>query len=441
MTRQTAHLFGLLPRRITAGFAVALLLLAASALGGRGVEAAGGLRVSAQGDCLRLRGGPGLSASVIGCVPDGSSLVNAGQQASADGLGWTLVRWGEVVGWVATQYLAEEGVTPAPAAAAPAPPVPSVVASRVSVAPPLREPPMGGLTVGLVSLISPRAVVAAQPFEVASLSVYDAATQHFLTYIPGSPVNTIGDDPLPAGSAVFIRRRGDLPSTLPVPVPTSTAAGTPAVLATPAPGATVAAVAGTGDIAALVVAQPFAVDSVSVWDTASQRWLIHIASAPEFVSTLKAGLLSADSVVFIKRSAAVTAAPIAVAAAHAPAAAALPATTATTSPRTASYGLASITFYYCAPGTRKGAVGDGGGFCGHMANGERVHAGAASCAAAYMGQRFLIAGDPLDRVYTCKDTGGAVTTGHRDIWFADADEGGDWWRAVGLTAEIRVIVS
>ena len=171
MTRQTAHLFGLLPRRTTAGFVVALLLLAASALGGRGIEAAGGLRVSAQGDCLRFRSAPGFSGVVLHCVPDGSSLVNAGQQASADGLGWTLVRWGEVVGWVASQYLTEEAVTPAPAAAAPAPPVPNVVASRASAAPPLREPPMGGLTVGLVSLVSPRAVVAAQPFEVASLSV------------------------------------------------------------------------------------------------------------------------------------------------------------------------------------------------------------------------------------------------------------------------------
>ena len=32
-----------------------------------------------------------------------------------------------------------------------------------------------------------------------------------------------------------------------------------------------------------------------------------------------------------------------------------------------------------------------------------------------------------------------TTAGHRDIWFADSDEGGDWWHAVGRTAEIFVI--
>ena len=441
MTRKPAHLFGLPHRRITAGLVVALLL-AALMLGARGVEAAGGLRVSAQGDCLRLRGDPALSSVVIGCVPDGSSLVSAGQQASADGLGWTLVRWGEVIGWAASQYLAEEGVTPAPAptAATAAPPAPSVVATRASAAVPLRVPPVGGLTIGLVSLVSPRAVVAAQRFEVTSLLVYDSATQRFLTYIPGSPVNTIEDDPLPAGTAVFIRRRGDVPAALPGPAPASITTGKPAVLAVPAPGATVAAIAGTGDVAALVAAQPFAVESVSVWDTASQRWLIHITGAPEFASTLKSGLLGADSVVFVKRSGTAVATPVALVPVPVPAAAVPTAATATSGFRTASYGVASITFYYCAPGARNGAVGDGGGFCGYMANGERVHAGAASCAAAYMGQQFVIAGDPLNRVYTCKDTGGAVTAGHRDIWFADADEGGDWWRGVGRTAEILVII-
>ncbi|RJQ12646.1 MAG: hypothetical protein C4558_01250 [Dehalococcoidia bacterium] len=427
MTRIIAHLFGLSRGRITAGFVVAAFLLAVSASGARGVEAASGLRVSAQGDCLRLRADAGFSGTVIGCIPDGSSLVGAGQQASADGLDWILVRWGEVIGWAASQYLIEESAPPAPAATTPVPPAPSVAATRVSTTLPLREPPAGGLTVGLVSFVTPRAVAAAQPFEVASLSVYDAATGRFMTYIPGSPVNTIGDDSLPAETVVFIRRRGDLPTTLPAPVPVTTMAGTPSALATPIPGGTAVGIAGTGDLAAFVSAQGFAVESVSVWDTASQRWLSHIVGAPEFANTLRTGLLNADSVVFAKRS--VTAV---TPAAGAP--------VASSGLNTVSYGPAAISFYYCTPGARNGSAGDGGGFCGYMANGERVHAGAASCAASYMGQRFLIAGDPLNRIYTCKDTGGAVTAGHRDIWFADSDEGGDWWRIVGTTAEIRVIV-
>lgn len=400
--------------------------------------AASTLRVNAQGDCLRLRDGSGLSGAVLGCVPDGSSLVYAGQQSTADGLDWTLVRWGEVVGWAASQYLVAE-------TAAPSTPVASVEANRTGVALPLREPPTGGVTVGLVSFVSPRAIVAAQAFEVTSLSVYDFATQRFLTYIPGSPVNAIEDDPLPAGTAVFVRRRGDLPAALPAPAAVAVTVGTPAILAAPTPGATVAAIAGTGDVAAFVAAQPFAVESISVWDTGSQRWLSYITGAPEFVATLKTGLLRADAVVFVKRSATPalvpTAAPAPAAVVTPSPASTPPVATATGGYNTVSYGSATITFYYCSSGTRNGAVGDGGGFCGYMANGQRVHEGAASCAAAYMGQRFLIAGDPLNRVYTCEDTGGAVTTTHRDIWFADSDTGGDWWRAVGLTAEILVIVS
>jgi hypothetical protein len=280
-----------------------------------------------------------------------------------------------------------------------------------------------------VSGLSPRAVVAAQAFEVTSLAVYDAATQRFLTYVPGSPVNTIGDDPLPTNSAVFIRRQGDLPGTLPAPVAAVASGGTAVAFPAPPAGGTVVGLAGTGDLAALVGAQIFPVESVNMWEPGSQRWLSYIAGAPAFASSLTGGLLSADSVVFVKRvGAPAVSAPVPVAA---------PAPTATAS--TVSYGIATVTFYYCSPGARSGAVGDGGGFCGHMANGERVHAGAASCASAYMGQRFLIVGDPLNRVYTCKDTGGAVTRTHRDIWFANADEGGDWWRVVGQTAEILVL--
>ncbi len=437
MTKRPVHLFGPLHRRTTAGFVVALLILLASIADASVAGAASTLRVSAQGDCLRLRDGSGLSGAVLGCVPDGSSLVYAGQQSTADGLDWTLVRWGEVIGWAASQYLVVE-------VAAPSTSVASVEANRTGVALPLREPPTGGVTVGLVSFVSPRAVVAAQAFEVTSLSVYDFATQRFLTYIPGSPVNAIENDPLPAGTAVFVRRRGDLPATLPAPTTVTSTAGTPAILAAPAPGATVAAIAGTGDVAAFVAAQPFAVESMSAWDTASQRWLTYIAGAPEFVSTLRAGLMRADAVVFVKRSAAPTTAvpaPAPAPAAVTPSpASTMPTPAATAGYNTVSYGPATITFYYCSSGTRNGAVGDGGGFCGYMANGQRVHEGAASCAAAYMGQRFLIAGDPLNRVYTCEDTGGAVTASHRDIWFADSDAGGDWWRAVGRTAEILVIL-
>ena len=99
---------------------------------------------------------------------------------------------------------------------------------------------------------------------------------------------------------------------------------------------------------------------------------------------------------------------------------------------------ASLSFYYC--GANGGPrVGDGGGFCGHMANGQVVHPGAAACASAYMGQRFRVEGDPYGRVYTCTDTGGAVGGMHRDIWFDDAGVGWAWLETVGFTATIEIV--
>ncbi len=431
--------------RLLLAFMVGLLAVAVIASSTRTAEAAG-LRVASDGGCLNVRGEASLSGAVIACVPDGSEVVSAGQQATGNGVAWTLIRWGDVIGWAASQYLSDGSapLAPPPAAGTPS----TVTATRSGIAVPLRTPPTGGLTVGLVSFVSPKALADAQPFEVTSLSVFDVASRGFVTYIPGSPVNTIGEEPLPANTAVFIRRRGDLPATLPAPSAAATTSGTPTILPAPALGASVVGLAGTGDVAALIAAQTFVVESVSVWDTPSQRWLTHIASAPLFVNTLRSGLLGPESVVFVKRTAQ-PGAPVAASAlgpaptvTAAPPAPAPPASATPGSPglKTVSYGPASISFYYCSDGPASGSVGDGGGFCGYMANGQIVQPGAASCAAAYMGQRFLIVGDPLQRVYTCMDTGGAVTSGHRDIWFATSDEGGAWWRAVGMQAEILVIV-
>ena len=97
-----------------------------------------------------------------------------------------------------------------------------------------------------------------------------------------------------------------------------------------------------------------------------------------------------------------------------------------------------MSFYYC--GANGGPrVGDGGGFCGRMANGQVVYPGAAACSAAYMGQQFRVQGDPYGRVYTCADTGGAVGGTHRDIWFDDAGVGWSWLQTVGFTAVIEIV--
>jgi hypothetical protein len=98
---------------------------------------------------------------------------------------------------------------------------------------------------------------------------------------------------------------------------------------------------------------------------------------------------------------------------------------------------ATISYYYCE--RNSGPIGDGGGFCGAMFNGAIVHEGAAACSRAYLGQRFRIVGDPLEREYYCADTGSAVHGLHRDIWFMRSDEGNAWQEAVGRVTTIEIL--
>jgi hypothetical protein len=100
---------------------------------------------------------------------------------------------------------------------------------------------------------------------------------------------------------------------------------------------------------------------------------------------------------------------------------------------------ATLSYYYCAVGPSGIGIGDGGGFCGTMRDGERVFPGAAACSPRYLGQRFTIAGDPSGTVYTCTDTGSAVAGMHRDIWFDTSDAGAAWLRRVGRVATILIV--
>ena len=100
--------------------------------------------------------------------------------------------------------------------------------------------------------------------------------------------------------------------------------------------------------------------------------------------------------------------------------------------------LAEITFYYCehSDGT---PGGDGGDFCEWMRDGTIVYPGAAACHYNYLGQRFTIEGDPLQRVYTCNDTGNMILGQHRDIWFSTSAEGWAWQKLVGPYAVIQIV--
>lgn len=100
---------------------------------------------------------------------------------------------------------------------------------------------------------------------------------------------------------------------------------------------------------------------------------------------------------------------------------------------------ATISFYYCVVGPKGRHIGDGGNFCGAMRDGSIVYPGAAACAYTYLGQRFRIVGDPIDRVYTCADTGSAVHGLHRDVWFMSSDDGWEWQLELGQVATIEIL--
>ena len=79
-----------------------------------------------------------------------------------------------------------------------------------------------------------------------------------------------------------------------------------------------------------------------------------------------------------------------------------------------------LTFYVCIgapPGFQDG-------YCGTMASGAPVYAGAAACGYAWpLGTKFMIQGDPI--VYTCEDRGWGADL-WVDVWFYDYASGRAW---------------
>ena len=405
---------------LAAGLAILAMLLFASP-----AEAASA-RVTADGDCLNMRQTPSLTGTLITCLGDGVIVTVVPEIVTADGLDWQQVRTSAAVGWVAARYLTSvpDGTAPAPTPAAPRP---APTAPAAPAAPGAFEaPPAGGLTFGIAGTSSPRAVVAAQSFAVAGVSAIDPTTQRYLTYIPGAPaiVNTLDDTTLRPDMVVMVRREGVLaPSDTSAVIPagpTPNASGTARPFAAPSRDGLTLGIASTNDVPTLIRAQTFAVDVVMALDVPTQRWLTYIAGAPEWVNTLSRSTMRPNSVVFIRRSATA------------------PDPTPVVKPARAL--AVPVTYYYCTQ-VGIGGAGDGGGFCGFMSNGMRVHAGAASCDRANFGQRFRFVGDPTSLVFTCMDTGGGVTAEHRDIWFATNDEAYAWWRQVAPNGSATIEVA
>lgn len=392
-----------------------LAVLVAVALLGATVgllEAAPSATVRADGHCLRLRAAPSTTAAIVTCLADGSTVTPLDGQAEADGYWWRRVQTvsGEI-GWVASTFLVHS-------------PVPGAGPSAFVT------PPAGGTTAGIAGTTSIEAIIAEQPFAVASLTVLDIETQRVLTYTAGVPafVNTLTNTTLEADDVVLVRSAGvdgriSDPGIADAPVASE---GFAVPFRVPPRGGLTHGLAGTSNLEALIAAQPFAVESVAAWDVGQQRWLMYTAGVPALVNSLTSETLLPGAAVFMRRSATLPDPPPPVVEAPEPVV-------------EAAGGLAAITYYYCTPGTETRGIGDGGGFCGAMRSGKVVYAGAASCSAMHLGQRFRIVGDPTERTYTCEDTGGGVGGNHRDIWFANSDEGYAWRNQVGSWAEIVIV--
>lgn len=376
-----------------------------------GFEAGRQVVVRADGDCLNLRAGATIHAAVINCIADGTLITVSGEQRDADGYAWERVAVDGRNGWMARRYLAAfdgagEAVTPAPTA------VPEPVEPNV-----LTVPPPGGFAMGPVGAPDIEAFVEAQEFDVSAIWLFRTPTQDYLSYIVGAPafVNTLDGASLRPGSVVIVRRqgvRGEIAAEPPAEIDVEVEGEANVLPSPPSDGFTIG-LAGTNDVETFIAAQPFEVRLVTMLDIPSQQWLTYIPGAPDIVQSLGRGQLQPASVVWVRGG--------------------------DVSGVVAETVEASLSYYYCNQGTVAVAIGDGGGFCGRMANGEFVHEGAAACARELLGQRFRISGDPNGLTYTCTDTGSAVRGQHRDIWFDNSDDGYRWIVEVGYTAQIEIL--
>ena len=407
----------LLPAVLLAGVVFALLGSSRPAAAQEALEAGAQAVVSADGDCLNLRAGATVQAARVSCIADGTLVTAFGDQREADGYLWERVEVNGLRGWMAGVYLApfadgtdqddgaDQGDGDGEETAPPPPEEPRA----------LPVPPPGGFTSGLAGTSDVGAFVEAQPFEVATVWLFRPAEQDSLTYIPGAPafVNTLDGSSLRPDSVVIARRQGERSGEAAEP-PAATGeapSGEPNVLPSPPSGKLTLGVSGTNDPVALALAQPFEVRSVYLLHVPSQQWLMYIPGAPDFVQSLARGQLQPDSVVWMLAGT-------------------------VTTPTTVE---ATLSYYYCNQGSIAAGIGDGGGWCGGMANGAIVHEGAAACARDKLGQRFRIVGDPRDTTYTCTDTGSAVHGQHRDIWFDNSDDGYRWFAQVGRNGRIEIL--
>jgi hypothetical protein len=168
-------------RAVLAG-AVLLAVLAALLLAtdrGAALESGTDAVVRADGDCLRMRAEPTLSAQILQCLAEGTTVTVLPGTQNAEGYVWRLISAGGTVGWVVEQYLEQAG---APPAGAPSP-TPAPTQAMVGDVPVTGGVGLvvwnGGPTGELVSTARGRGC------DLSSLWSADGGT--FIGYIDGAP--------------------------------------------------------------------------------------------------------------------------------------------------------------------------------------------------------------------------------------------------------------
>lgn len=364
----------------------ALLWVAALGPQARSVDAAGAYTavIEADGDCLRMRGGPGITHPVVLCLPEGLAVqVLPGEEQGPSYL-WVPITGAGLSGWVAVEYLSPLATADELAAPSIPEPAPAPAANTAPTSIPVSQP-----TVPTFAPTTP------------AVSAADIATALMSVYIP------------PPGQTGLVVSGGGSAHAL--------------VAAAAEGGCPVASLWANAD---------------------GSGFIGYLAGAPDFVNTnwlarFPTGVPSGEALIMVCGSGAIVVQP-APTAPSAPEPAPEP-TPAGPTPIPAPTGTAvpqsdvQLTYYYCQQGTIAQAIGDGGGFCGDSYAGSPVAAGLAACAPVHFGQRFRIIGDPTGQIYRCDDLGSEVFDGHRDIWFADSDAAWAWWAVVGPQAVIEVL--
>lgn len=257
---------------------VAALLLASNPV--HALESGRDAVVHADGDCLRLRAAASVSAPVLTCLPDGTTVSVLPASLNADGFLWRLVSANGQNGWVVEQYLQQSAAAP-PASPPTASPPTGTISGLL--------PATGGgalLVWGGGPLSSLLNEAGRQGCAALSLWVTDSSGT-FVSYIVGAPDFANGawntrypGGQLPPRSPYIATCAPGVRSADPAP-PASP--GSPTIAGDlPAAGGFGLVIWGGGGADALVgAAQSRGCDATSVWtNDAAGQFVSYIAGAP-----------------------------------------------------------------------------------------------------------------------------------------------------------------